>query len=63
MNFASQLSAIAAPIATGYLVRATHSFAWAFVVAAAYLLVGILGYAFLLGRIGSLERPRMDLTL
>jgi MFS transporter, ACS family, D-galactonate transporter len=51
MNFSNQLSGIAAPIVTGYVVAATHSFAWAFGVSAAYLLVGIAGYIFLLGRI------------
>jgi MFS transporter, ACS family, D-galactonate transporter len=51
LNFAGQLSAIAAPIATGYVAQATHSFFWAFGAAAAFLLVGIAGYGFLLGRI------------
>jgi ACS family D-galactonate transporter-like MFS transporter len=51
LNFGSQLSAIAAPIATGYIAQATHSFFWAFGAAAAFLLVGIAGYGFLLGRI------------
>ncbi len=51
LNFTNQLSGIAAPIVTGYLLTATHSFAWAFGVAAAYLLVGIASYIFLLGRI------------
>ena len=51
LNFGNQLAAIAAPIATGYIVDATHSFAWAFAAAAAFLLVGIGGYVFLLGRI------------
>jgi MFS family permease len=54
MNFSNQLSGIAAPIVTGYVVAATHSFAWAFGVSAAYLLVGIAGYIFLLGRIEQL---------
>jgi MFS transporter, ACS family, D-galactonate transporter len=51
LNFSNQLSGIAAPIVTGYLVTARHSFAMAFGVSAAYLLVGIAGYIFLLGRI------------
>ncbi len=50
VNFAGQLSGIAAPIATGYLVAATHNYAWAFRIAVLYLLVGIGGYV-LLGRI------------
>ncbi|MBB6144651.1 MFS family permease [Silvibacterium bohemicum] len=51
MNFSNQLSGIAAPIVTGYVVSATHSFAWAFAISAGYLLVGIAGYIVLLGRI------------
>jgi ACS family D-galactonate transporter-like MFS transporter len=51
INFSNQLSGICAPIITGYLVAARHSFAWAFAVSAAYLLIGIAGYVFLLGRI------------
>ncbi len=34
VNFSNQLSGIAAPIATGYVVAATHSYAWAFGIAA-----------------------------
>jgi len=48
LNFSNQLSGIAAPIITGYVVTAWHSFAGAFGVAAAYLVVGIAGYIFLL---------------
>ena len=51
MNFSNQLSGIAAPILTGYLVAARHSYALAFGVAAGYLLVGIASYVLLLGRI------------
>jgi ACS family D-galactonate transporter-like MFS transporter len=51
VNFSNQLSGIAAPIITGYVVAATHSFAWAFGVSAIYLLIGIASYLFLLGRI------------
>jgi MFS transporter, ACS family, D-galactonate transporter len=57
LNFGSQLSAIAAPIATGYIAQATHSFFWAFGAAAAFLLVGIAGYGFLLGRIEAIPEP------
>ncbi len=57
MNFGSQLSAIAAPIATGYIFQATHSFFWAFGAAAAFLAVGIAGYGFLLGRIETIPEP------
>ncbi|MEO7004688.1 MAG: MFS transporter [Acidobacteriaceae bacterium] len=51
MNFSNQLSGIAAPVITGYLVAALHSFAWAFGVSAIYLAIGIWSYIFLLGRI------------
>jgi MFS family permease len=51
MNFSSQLSGIAAPIVTGYLVEARHSYAWAFGLCAIYLAVGIAAYILLLGRI------------
>ncbi len=50
-NFWGQVSAIGAPILTGYAVAHTHSFTSAFQVAAAYLLVGIGSYLFLLGRL------------
>ena len=50
-NFSSQFSGILAPIVTGYLVTARHSFGWAFGVAGIYLLIGISAYIFLLGRI------------
>jgi len=51
INFSNQVSGICAPIITGYLVAARQSFAWAFGVSAIYLLIGISGYVFLLGRI------------
>jgi len=50
-NFSSQVSGIVAPIVTGYLVNARHSFAWAFGVSAIYLCIGISAYIFMLGRI------------
>jgi MFS transporter, ACS family, D-galactonate transporter len=50
-NLSGQLAAISAPIITGYIVSATHSFASAFVTAAVILCLGIFGYAILLGRI------------
>jgi MFS transporter, ACS family, D-galactonate transporter len=51
INFSGQVSGIAASILTGYLVSASHSYFWAFAVAAAYLAVGIAGYLLLLGKI------------
>ena len=51
LNLSNQISGIAAPIVTGYLVHAQHSFTMAFAVAGAYLVLGICGYLFLLGNI------------
>jgi MFS transporter, ACS family, D-galactonate transporter len=57
MNFAVNLMGIAAPIATGLIVKATHSFVGAFLAAAAILVVGILAFIVLLGRIEHLPSP------
>ena len=57
INFGNQLSAIVAPIVTGYVVSATHSFRGAFITAAVFLAIGILAYIFLLGRIESIPEP------
>jgi MFS family permease len=51
MNFSNQISAIAAPIATGWVVERTGSYAWAFVVPTVYILVGIVAYVTMLRRI------------
>ena len=57
VNFSNQLSGIAAPIVTGYVVTLTHSYAWAFGISAIYLLIGIASYIFLLGRIERVPEP------
>ena len=57
MNMSNQISGIAAPAVTGYLVGVRHSFRAAFIVAAAYLLVGIASYIFLLGEIRRIPEP------
>lgn len=57
INFSAQISGIAAPIITGYVVQTQHSYAWAFLIPTAYLLVGIAGYIFLLGRIEVAPQP------
>lgn len=57
LNFCNQLSGIAAPIVTGYVVQATHSFFWAFAVAGIFLLIGIAGYIFLLGHMEPVPEP------
>ncbi len=51
MNFSNQLSGSIAATVTGYLVEVRHNFVAAFALAAAYLVVGIAGYIFLLGGI------------
>jgi len=51
INLSNQLSGIAAPIITGYVVAETKSYAWAFGISAIYLLIGISSYIFLLGKI------------
>jgi len=51
INLSNQLSGIAAPIVTGYVLLATGSYTWVFGIAAIYLALGIASYIFLLGRI------------
>ena len=48
LNFSNQLSGIAAPALTGYLIYKLHSYTTAFVVAGVYLAIGICAYLFLL---------------
>jgi sugar phosphate permease len=57
VNLCGQIAAISAPIVTGYIVSQTHSFAAAFVTATVILLLGIVGYTFLLGRIEPIPEP------
>jgi MFS transporter, ACS family, D-galactonate transporter len=57
MNFCNQVAGIAAPIATGYIVAATHSFEGAFIAATVFLVIGIAGYIFLLGRMTPIPEP------
>jgi len=57
MNFANQIAAILAPVLTGYLIGAKGDFSRAFLMAAIALVVGIFGYAILLGRIEQLPDP------
>jgi MFS transporter, ACS family, D-galactonate transporter len=57
MNLCSQLSAIAAPVITAYILSGTHSFFWAFAAAGAFLVVGICGYVFLLGNMEPIPEP------
>jgi ACS family D-galactonate transporter-like MFS transporter len=57
MNFANNLMGAAAPIVTGYIVGATNSFANAFLVAGIILIIGIVSFAFILGRIEPVPEP------
>jgi MFS transporter, ACS family, D-galactonate transporter len=57
MNFANNLMGAAAPIVTGYVVGSTQAFTNAFVVAAIVLVVGIVAFVVLLGRIEPLPPP------
>ena len=58
MNFFNNLMGAVAPAATGFMVGATNSFASAFLVAGVVLLVGIVSYVFVLGRIEPIPEPR-----
>jgi ACS family D-galactonate transporter-like MFS transporter len=55
VNFSNQLSGIAAPFITGLVITLTHSYAWAFGIAAIYLIVGISSYILLLGKIEQIK--------
>jgi MFS family permease len=59
VNFVCQVSGITAQILTGYMVKATHSYALAFGISAIYLLVGIAGYLVLLGRIEPIKTAHL----
>jgi len=58
LNFCNQISAICAPIATGYIVHATNSYFWAFAVAGLFLAIGVAAYIFLLGSIEPIPEPQ-----
>jgi ACS family D-galactonate transporter-like MFS transporter len=62
VNFSNQLSGIAAPFITGWIVSVTHSYAWAFIAAAIYLAMGIASYIFLLGRIERIPQQPANVT-
>jgi ACS family D-galactonate transporter-like MFS transporter len=57
MNFLNNLMGAVAPITTGYIVGATHSFTGAFLAAGVVLIVGIVAYVFLLGRLEPIADP------
>lgn len=51
MNTVNNLIGTTAPIVTGFIVQFTGSFAWAFIVAGIMLVIGIVFYTVVLGRI------------
>jgi ACS family D-galactonate transporter-like MFS transporter len=51
MNFMNNMMGVVAPITTGYIVGATGSFQLAFLVAGIVLVLGILSFIFVLGRL------------
>jgi MFS family permease len=57
MNFAVNAMGIAAPIATGLIVKYTHSFTDAFLAAAVILVIGVLAFVLLLGKIETMPGP------
>jgi len=57
MNLSNQIAGIAAPIVTGFIVAGTHSYSAAFLAAAAFLLLGIAAYVFLLGNMAPIPEP------
>jgi sugar phosphate permease len=57
MNFANNLMGAAAPIVTGVIVGQTNSFTNAFAVAGTILLVGIVSFVFVMGRIEPVKEP------
>lgn len=57
MNFVNNIMGFVAPGVTGIIVGATNSFANAFIAAGGILLIGILCYLFLLGRIEPIPEP------
>jgi sugar phosphate permease len=57
MNFANNMMGAAAPIVTGMIVGATNSFTNAFLVAGVVLVIGMLAFVFLLGKIEAIPEP------
>jgi MFS family permease len=57
MNFLNNMMGVVAPITTGYIVGATQSFTGAFLVAGIVLVIGIVAYVFILGRLEPIADP------
>ena len=56
-NFLNNMMGVVSPITTGYIVGATHSFTGAFLTAGIVLVVGIVAYVFILGRLEPIADP------
>jgi cyanate permease len=54
------LAGIIAPIAAGFILDSTGSFAANFLVAGAVLVLGIICFLLLLGRIEQIQRPQLS---
>ena len=57
MNFTNNMMGAVAPIVTGYIVGSTQSFSNAFMVAGVVLIIGMIAFVFLLGKIENLPEP------
>lgn len=57
-NAVGNLGGVASPALTGWIVKETGSYFWAFAAAAAMLWIGIFAYVFLIGRIAPLDWDR-----
>jgi MFS family permease len=57
MNFLNNMMGVVAPVTTGYIVGVTGSFAGAFLAAGIVLVIGIVAYIFILGRLEPIADP------
>ncbi len=57
MNFTNNVMGIAAPIVTGYIAGGSGSFAMGFILAGVIILIGIICYLALLGRVEQIKVP------
>jgi MFS transporter, ACS family, D-galactonate transporter len=57
MNFFNNMMGVVAPIATGYIAGTTGSFTGAFLAAGIVLIVGIVAFVFILGRLEPIADP------
>jgi MFS family permease len=57
MNCANNVMGFLAPLVTGYIVGSTHSFTYALIVAGVILGIGIVSFAFVLGKVEPIAEP------